>query len=219
LINGSPSLQVAGIATTGNSGLAKIEQLNPDLVFLDIQLPDISGVELLRMLHEKAVKVVIVSGYEQYAAIGYELCVVDYLRKPYGKERFEQMVERVVLKVRKREALFKNPAGLSVEEFVLVKSDQKNRHQKIYLSEISYIEVDKNLLTFHCVSEKIVTSTTMKEIEYLLPARFFLRIHKSFIIAVNHVSAFDNHDVILKSKVSLPIGATYQKKVLELLGK
>jgi two-component system, LytTR family, response regulator len=182
-----------------------------DLLFLDINLPELSGLQLLKSLPFKP-KVVFTTAYSEYGAESYEYDAIDYLIKPIRYERFLKAVnkaaEQVILKKSER-----NIADIPVanSDSVMIKSG--TQLFKIKLDQILYIEGAGNYMTFFTTDKKILSLLTMKDVLNLLPADRFIRIHKSYIVAFNHIDIVENHRVIIKSK-AIPIGITYRQQFL-----
>jgi two-component system, LytTR family, response regulator len=218
LISKTHCLQLKAIANNGMTALQLIKEHKPALLFLDMHLPDISGLEILRIVSSIDIKVIITSGYISYAIAGYEHNIIDYLLKPFTQERFLTAIQKIY-----QDSVWRYEINGSIrnnihpEDHILVKTDKKNRTRKIYLSEIDYIESDRNYLNVWCGKEKIVTLSTMKEIEEKLPDSLFIRPHYSFIVAINQIREFDSTEINLKNGKLIPIGRTHQKEILEVL--
>jgi len=177
---------------------------NIDVIFLDIQLPGISGMDFLRML-ESPPLVIITSAYDEHAIEAFDLEVFDYLLKPYSLARFTQTIDRI-------ERHF-NPSDKETDEVITVKEGWEYR--KFRFSELSYIESQKEYLIFRLSrGESHRTRMSMEEGMALFSPGKLLRIHRSFMVATNQIKAVTPREVILQTK-SLPIGRSYQKKVLD----
>ena len=161
--------------------LLKTEQ--PDLLFLDIEMPYLSGLDLLATLTNPP-KVIITSAYEQYALKGYELDVTDYLLKPIPFERFLKAVNKV-------HALLQKEVPTEVEDFFFVKSDKQMK--KVYFKDILFVEGLENYITIYTLTEKILVHSTMKNIINSLPGDLFIQTHRSYIVNVHRVNLVEGN--------------------------
>jgi DNA-binding LytR/AlgR family response regulator len=186
-----------------------------DLIFMDIQMPQITGIEFLKTL-KHAPKVIITTAYREYALDGFELDVVDYLLKPITFERFLKSVNKYYQMSQDDVQLVNNQNGDrgSDESFIYVKENKKVI--KIYLSEIKYIEGLSEYVQIYTDKRKVIVKTSLTQMEEKLPAEQFLRIHKSYIISVNKIEAFTANTIEIQNK-ELPIGRSYKNVVLNLL--
>lgn len=196
-IRQTPWLALAGICTDAVFAIDFLKKNHVDVLFLDIHLPQIKGLDMLALLPNPPL-VVLTTAYHQYALESYRYDVVDYLLKPYDFARFLEAVE----KVRRRIA----PAAQPPEAFFVPVNKQQVR---IAFRDIIYIESLKEYCKIHLAARYWVTQSTLTEMEEKLPADQFLRIHRSFIINVNQLTTFTATAVTL-GKITLPIGKTYQ---------
>ncbi len=213
----TPMLELAGTFTNPLEALGFLKNNPIDLVFLDIQMEDITGIQLLEIMKERP-HIILTTAYSEFALKGYELNVTDYLLKPISLERFLQAVDKVTDK------MFQHPSGNGHQamvtpapaerEFILVKAD--SMMQKVCFSEILYIEGMKDYLGIVTTEKRIMTLMNFNTIENLLPAQGFCRIHKSFIIALSRIDQIERNHVIIK-KQRIPIGESYRKAFFELL--
>jgi two-component system LytT family response regulator len=190
-----------------------------DILFLDVQMPELTGISLLKILKKKPM-VVLTTAYSQYALEGYELDVADYLLKPITFERFLKAVDKVVQRLENMlppRALPATPSEpVAAQPFVFVKDGTKL--VKVMLDEILYVEGLKDYVTIHTATQKIVSLQRMKALEEQLPADRFMRVHNSFIIALNAIDVITKNDVQIRG-VSIPIGETYRKAFRERIEK
>lgn len=197
------------------SPLAALEILRTqpvDILFLDIQMPEITGISLLKTLQRKPL-VILTTAYSQYALEGYELDVVDYLLKPITFERFLRAVD----KASQRMLTPSRPAAVSVEPnapFVFVKDGTKL--VKIRLEEILYVEGLKDYVTIHTKEKKVVTLQRLKALEDQLPVNKFIRVHHSYIIAVDAIDVIHKGEVQI-GNVFIPISDSYRKSFKEFI--
>lgn len=202
--------------------LAVIEVLrnNPvDILFLDVQMPEITGISLLKVLTKRPL-VILTTAYSEYALEGYELDVADYLLKPITFERFLKAIDRVTLRLEshvapaqdKTEKLSQDP----VKPFVFVKDGTKL--VKIMLDDILYVEGLKDYVTIHTKTQKVVSLQRLKTLEDQLPPDKFIRIHNSFIVALNAIDVIHKGDVQIRDAM-LPVGETYKKSFREFIDR
>lgn len=187
-------------------------QNNPvDLVFLDIQMPKLTGIDFLRNLPNPPL-VVFTTAFPEYAIEGYELNVLDYLLKPISFERFFKAVSKAQSFLNLRSKKEVTVAGL----YFFVKSNQKL--EKIMTDDILYIEALANYIILHTKTRKHIVYMSFKGIESQLPGDLFLKIHKSYIVALNAIQTIDNDEVILDGHI-LPISKSYRTAVMDRVGK
>lgn len=196
-----------------------------DLMFLDIQMPQVTGTEFLKSLNNPPM-VVFTTAYPNYAIEGFELDALDYLLKPIPMDRFMKAVNRAV----EMKNLFSStnpetaevvdrPAG-EKEDFVFVKSDKKL--VKIHYSDIIYIEGLKDYVIIRCKDTRVITLQTMKSLEARMPANIFKRIHRSYIVNLDEINAVVGNMVEVTEKgqsKNLPIGKNYKDELLEIVNK
>lgn len=203
------------VAGTCNNAIKALELLNKqkiDLLFLDIKMPQISGLELLKTLRHPP-KTILTTAYREYALDGFDLDVVDYLLKPVTFDRFFKAIERY-LRIEKHAI----PDLLSSSEvqFIYLKSGHK--YFKVDTRDVLYAESLKDYVNVH-TKERIITSKyKISDLEKELDGKGFLRIHRSFIVNLQHVSAFTASDVELHN-IELPIGDSYKALVYKIMGK
>ncbi|MCX6288072.1 MAG: LytTR family DNA-binding domain-containing protein [Bacteroidetes bacterium] len=211
-----PFLELAGRYTNAFDALKLMREKPVDLLFLDIQMPDITGIQFLKSLQQKPL-VIFTTAFSKYALEGFELDVIDYLLKPYSFERFLKAVNKahefLELQERAKEAK-KGPAFGS--HYLFVRADYKL--VKIDIQEILYIEGLKDYVKIYCGEKPVLTQMSMKAIEEKLPTHDFIRVHRSFIVA------FDKIDFIHKSFISIkgreiPLSDNYKDNFLSLVQK
>lgn len=203
------SLELVGSYTDPVLALSEIRSGMPDLIFMDIQMPDIDGLELSAMLPDK-VKVVFTTAFMEYALKSYEVEAVDYLLKPIRYQKFLEAVSKVERRmgvVRTSENDHKERKSV----FVKVEGEFRN----IYIDDIMYVSGMKDYVMIHLVSEQepLVTHITMKTIEDMLPSNMFMRVHRSHIVALGKITAVDSYGDIFLGSVSVPVSETYRKDV------
>jgi len=186
-----------------------------DLMFMDIQMPQITGIEFLKILKNPP-KVIITTAYREYALDSFELDVVDYLLKPITFERFLKSVNKFyqVSQEETQSVATVSDVIQSDEAFIYVKENK--RVIKVNLNEILYIEGLSEYVQIYTDKKKIITKTSMTSLEEKLPTDSFLRIHKSFIVSMSRIEAFTAHTIEVPGK-ELPIGRSYKNLVLNAL--
>ena len=213
-------LETFEIVKICNNALIAFEHLqsNPvDLVFLDIQMPKISGLEFLKALQNPP-KVIIVTAHREYAYEGFELDVVDYLLKPVSFERFLKAINKYNSIINDTIQSENDPDHVfkSANEFIWVRADRKN--VKISVNDINYIEGLKDYVKIFVNDNMIISKIPLKKMEQKLPADRFIRIHRSYLISALKISAYNNDGIEIGS-VMLPIGKNYRDSVLSFLEK
>lgn len=192
----------------GCDAFEAIEVLNTeavDLVFIDIQMPQLTGIELIQLFNQKH-NFIITSAYSEYALDAYQFHVIDFLLKPVTFNRFYQSIE----KYNRWQETFQNR---ETDNFLFVKADRK--HYKIATDSIMYIEGLKDYIRIHTETEKIIVLENMKDILEKLPQNQFVRIHRSYIIPFSKIKLIDGYQIQLSNGVYLSVGETYRKLVSE----
>ena len=203
------------VAKCGNAIEAQkqLQSHSIDLMFLDINMPQISGIDFIKTMR-KAPEIILTTAYREYALESYDLDVVDYLLKPVSFDRFFKAVNRYLesrgsnFQVKTDDQNKNRQGSLLVKECKMVK--------KVNLAEIMWIEGYSEYVKIHTLNGRIVTKLTLGELEENLPSQEFLRIHKSYIVALNAITAF-SASVIQISDKELPIGRNYKNSVLKAL--
>jgi DNA-binding LytR/AlgR family response regulator len=208
-IKQTPMLTLVGTSTNPIEALQILATQKVDLVFLDIHMPELSGIDFIKTLNGKS-KVILTTAYSEFALEGYELDVVDYLLKPIRLPRFLAAVQKVA------KSLKEEDVQEVEDDYIFVKTESKGKLLKINLGEIDYIEGMKNYVAIHSGGSKIMVYTAMKEIEDRLPAKQFMRIHKSFIIRIDRITGIEGNRVLLKNvHADIMIGENYKNELME----
>lgn len=208
----TPGLEVA-VACKSPIRAIEILQSEPiDLLFLDIQMPILSGLNLLKSVSRKPVTI-FTTAYPQHALEAFDLDAVDYLLKPYSFERFSHAVEKAFVLLRQRS----EQQASQAEGHLTVKADRQ--WVKIPIADIRYIEGWKEYVKIYTENEKVVTLESLNNLEATLPAAHFLRVHKSFIVAKNRVQKLDGETLVLIGNAHVPVARARKKEVVaELFG-
>ena len=186
-----------------------------DLMFMDIQMPQITGIEFLKTLKHPP-KVIITTAYREYALEGFELDVVDYLLKPITFERFLKSVNKYYQMIQDDVKLIPNIGAEKMTEESFIYAKENKKVVKLYLSEIRYIEGLSEYVQIFTDKKKIITKTSMSQMEEKLPNKKFLRIHKSYIVSLGRIEAFTANTIEIQGK-ELPIGRSFKNGVLSAL--
>lgn len=206
-----PFLNLIATTTSSIEALSKIEQQNIDLVFMDIQMPDLTGLQLSKIVKGKT-NIIFTTAYPQFALQSYEVDAIDYLLKPFEFERFYE----AVLKVKSSFHSEVKELQKEVDDFIFIKTDGKNNFEKVYVKDICYIEGLKNYVAIHLKNKQIITNNTLKNIEDFLPTSEFVKTHKSYIVSLRHISKTDSLCVFINEKC-IPIGDTYKKELFDII--
>jgi two-component system, LytTR family, response regulator len=210
-------LQLINSTTQPLEALQTIQQQAIDLAFLDINMPGITGLELAKALRGQC-KVIFTTGYSQFVsdALDLDVEVVDYLLKPIALPRFIRAVQRAMPPL---PAPATPPKGYSLEhDYIFVKVQQQRNLQKIEMAEIDYVEAMRNYMAIHHCGQKTVTLLTMKQMEEALPQKYFVRVQKSFIVALHKIASIKGNTIRLKnSEATITLGNTYKAQLEEAL--
>lgn len=206
-----PNLKLVASCKNAFEVMEVIEKEMVDVLFLDINMPKLSGLSLLKTMKKKP-EVIITTAYSEYAVEGFELSVTDYLLKPFSLERFLQ----AVLKVTQKEIVVEEIANSKeLKTTLFVKSDKKII--KLNTDEINHVEAYGNYIKIF-TNTMILTPQTLSDFVDKLP-NSFLRIHKSFVINFNELKLIEGNQVVLQNDTKLPIGKSYRRSVLEKIGR
>lgn len=213
-------LELVGTYRNAPEAVEALRTREVDVMFLDIRLPGMSGLNFLRSLPDPPL-VVLTTAYAEYALESYEFNVIDYLLKPISFERFSRAVHKILdgrLFTQAGKEQYRSAAdqGLSVTDHIFIRSNSK--FFKVNFSEILYVQAMKDYLKIHTAEYTLVTHQTMNELEKTLPGRQFMRVHKSYIVALAHIKAIYGNSVEL-GKITIPIGINYKETVMGLVGK
>lgn len=206
-----PFLQLQGICSDAIYAMEILQKEKVDVVFLDIHLPKLKGMQFIKALKEPP-QIIITTAYQEYALQGYELNVVDYLLKPIEFSRFLMAVN----KVKKPAAAPPTAASTAPPERMHLFFNVSKKMVKVYLDEILYIESLKEYIRIVTPDKTILTKFQLGQIEELLAKNNFLRVHRSFIVSKNKIDAFTATDVEING-TPIPIGRSYKELVMRVL--
>ncbi len=205
-----PYLELVGKCENPLSAMAILRNQTIDILFLDIQMPELTGVEMLKLIPQKPV-VIFTTAYPSYALEGYQLNVTDYLLKPYSFDRFVQAVNKASEMVRLKKGNIESNQAAEIKDYFLVNSDHKVI--KIKYTDLVYVESMREYVAYHTKAQgRILSLMSLKKLEIDLPADRFLRIHKSYIVSTEQVTALEGNLVHIGDE-KIPIGASYKEQV------
>jgi two-component system LytT family response regulator len=205
-VNKIPYLNLMASFDNGFEAIGFLSEHDVDLIFLDIKMDELTGIQLLESLERKPY-VIVTTAYSEYALKGYELNVADYLLKPFTIERFIQAVEKVSFNLERNHT--------DNRDFFFVKTDY--RIEKIFFNDVLFIEGMRDYRSIHTESKKILTLQTFGFLEKELPKSLFCRVHKSFIVTLNKIDLIERNRIKIKDKM-IPISETYKENFYNLIG-
>ncbi|MDE6271964.1 MAG: LytTR family DNA-binding domain-containing protein [Muribaculaceae bacterium] len=209
-----PALDLKSVFPGSREALQWMESNSADLVFLDIEIPGIKGIDLAALLPDDTM-VVFTTAYSEYAVSSYDLDAVDYLLKPFDAVRFDRAVQKALMRMAARRA------QSYTEPFSAITLRADRKFVNINPDNIIYIEGEKDYVRIHTDSGRIISRITIKSMLERLPPSLFLRIHKSYVINMSRVKAYDNSCVIIHSdsqpsgQIELPVGAAFRSDMQE----
>lgn len=221
-----PFLELVGTALDPLQALEQLRENKAELVFLDIHMPNLSGLDMMRMIPHSC-KVILTTAYSEFAVKGFELEALDYLLKPISFERFLRAAQRALAASQPPAAETAQPEKAAHPEktgfpemendFLFVKTETKGKMIKVKFSEIMYIEGLKNYVSIFTQEERIVTYTSFIQLEELLPPSF-MRVHKSYIVPLDKIKAVDGNQILLYNmKNYIPMGESYRSTFFNAL--
>ena len=198
--------EICGTSTDAIEAFNFLKTHQPDLLFLDIEMPDLNGLELIESIELKS-EVIITTAYREYAVEGFEHNVLDYLVKPIPLKRFLKSIDKFLQQKETSKSDKKEHPS-----HIFVKADRKTI--KVELLDILYVEGVKDYVKIVLPNQKILTKISIGNFYELLPSTQFLRVHKSFVVAKNKITAFTAHDIEI-GKTEIPIGRVYKAAFLK----
>ncbi|MBY0542535.1 MAG: LytTR family DNA-binding domain-containing protein [Sphingobacteriaceae bacterium] len=223
-----PFLQLVKRTENAIEALQLVQAGGIDLVFLDIQMPELTGIQFLKIATGKS-NYILTTAYSQYALESYDLNVSDYLLKPIAFDRFYKAVEKVHNLVQKADSTVVSNSEPTVipsvtaaapvqqaQDFIFVKTEHKI--QKIELDDILYIEGLKDYISIFTKTERVITLQNMKKMEETLPKGEFIRVHKSYIISIDKIESIERSRITIAKKI-IPIGDTYRDEFFKLIDR
>lgn len=204
----TPFLQLAGQTTEPLTAIDLVQQGAAELLFLDIQMPELTGLQLMKVIGHKC-KAILTTAYPDYALDGYELDVIDYLLKPITFDRFLVAAHKALERLRPSLPLVQPVAAAApAPNYIFVKTEYKI--QKLDLADILYLEGLRDYVAIHTRNGKILTQQSMKSFQEQLPEDNFIRVHKSYLIAIDKIRFIERNRIVI-TDTYIPVGETYQE--------
>lgn len=200
-------------------GLQFVNNNNVDLIYLDINMPNLNGMSFLSLMKSNS-KVILTTAYAEYALESYKYDVVDYLMKPISFENFLKATMKALGQQQAEQSqAAPQPQSMPVEDYIMVQTENKGKYKKINFSEINYAEAMLNYAAIVTLKdEHIVLHISMKELIEKLPSNLFIRIHKSYIVALKQIKHIEAGEVVLlKDEQKLPLGITFKDNLFNML--
>jgi len=206
-------LELVSSSTNPVEALQTVITEHIDLVFLDIQMPELSGMDFIKAINGKA-KVILTTAYSEFAIEGFDLEVVDYLLKPVRFPRFLTAVQKAVKLINEKPVA----AEAGDKDYIFVKTESKGKLLKINLADIEYIEGMKNYVAIYRGGQKTLVYTNLKDLALHLPSKQFIRVHKSFIIPIDRITGIEGNMILLKNvSAEVLIGEGYKAELMEIV--
>jgi len=199
-----PFLALEASFTNAFDAIPYLKKKNIDLIFLDIKMPDISGIEFIKCFSTPPM-VIFTTAYSEYAVQGFELDAIDYLLKPFSLARFTKSCNKALDTLSLRNG--------NSEKFIFVKTGYED--EKVFIEDILYLEADGNYVSFVLKNKKLLSRQSLTDISAILPENNFVRIHRSFIISLNKIDKIGRQEITIAG-TAIPIGASYEEKLSEI---
>jgi DNA-binding LytR/AlgR family response regulator len=209
----TPFLTLLKATTSPMEALEWIRREKTDLLFLDIQMEGLSGLQFLNITG-KVCPVILTTAYSEYAIAGYEYQVADYLLKPYSFERFLKAVNQVYQSTMEASPKTETVVPAEGPDHIFVKGDAKNKFHRLALADICYVEGLRNYVRFHCQDSTVITLQNLKDLEAQLPSSNFIRVHRSYLINMDHLQQVEGNYLTVHGK-QIPLGSSYRGRFLE----
>ncbi|MBK1897058.1 LytR/AlgR family response regulator transcription factor [Chryseobacterium paridis] len=207
LIHEVSKMEILGEFSNAPSALDFLKDNSVDLIFLDIEMPLMNGLEFVEML-PKHTLIIFTTAYSQYALKSYELEAVDYLLKPIDKQRLKKAVEKAILYAELLSTdTIKNTVESNTVDFLFIKAER--RFYKISFADIKYIEGLKDYVVIHTQNQKLITAMNLKTIHQKISSNSFIRVSKSYVVNIDYIDSFDNHNIYIGDS-EIPIGEVYK---------
>lgn len=201
----TPNLSLIAAFKNPIDAISLIQTETIDIAFIDVQMPNLTGLQFLKLLDKKT-KVVLCTAYSEYAIDGYELNVVDYLLKPISFDRFLRAVKKIE---ENSQPTIQNNVNKTVDEYIFVKAESKGKFIKINLRDILFIEGLGNYQKIQLTDNQIVCQLKMKNLEDQLSTGGFVRVHKSFLVPLNKISQIEGNKIMIDTH-KIPIGDNFK---------
>jgi two-component system LytT family response regulator len=219
-------IEVIQECNDGFEGLKAIQQYQPDLIFLDVQMPKINGFEMLELV-DQSPAVIFTTAFDEYAIKAFEAHAVDYLLKPFNKDRFNKAVEKYLAQApgaasaKKTEEVLETANSPAQHERIVVKTGTKVKI--IPVQDVQYLAADDDYVSVYTAEGSFLKNKTMNFFEQMLDPRYFVRVHRSYMIAIQQITRIDPYEkdahlAILKSGAKIPVSKTGYVKLKQVLG-
>jgi DNA-binding LytR/AlgR family response regulator len=211
-----PQLELAGASATAMDALDVILHEKVDILLTDIQMPGMTGIELVKMI-DRIPAVIFTTAYSEYAVEGFELSALDYLLKPVSFSRFVQAIHKAIDMIDTKLKASMSAHDLSAtdtKDYISIKADHKM--YKINFEDLIYIEGQSEYVTFHTKHRNITAYYALKNLELELPENHFIRVHKSYIVSIKHIEYVETHQLSVAGN-RIPVGGIYRDRVMKLL--
>ena len=211
-VSKTPLLKLLGLYKNPIEAMSILKSGQVDILFLDIQMPEINGVDFLKTIGNKPCTI-FTTAYSEFALEGYELEVTDYLVKPFSFERFLQAVNKATRQVdlERRDTGSAESPSVS-KDYILLHADHKI--YKVALDDIQYIEGLKEYVSYYTEDKRIIVLQSLRSIEENLPSEDFIRVHRSYIVPIRKISALEGNQISVGGKL-IPIGRSYRESVIQ----
>lgn len=207
LIKEASTIEILGDFSNALTALEFLKTKDVDLIFLDIEMPLVTGLEFAEQLPKQSL-IIFTTAYSQYALKSYELDAIDYLLKPIEKHRLEKAIQKAELYNQLlSQSTIKNTIESNTNDFLFIKSDR--RFYKLNFDEIKFIEGLKDYVVIHTKTQKLITAMNLKTTHQKLPAQNFLRVSKSYVVNINFIDSFDNHNIFVDES-EIPLGEVFR---------
>lgn len=208
LIKELSKVEVIGVFSNALAALDFLKTNEVDLIFLDIEMPKVSGLEFAAQISGQTL-IIFTTAYAQYALKSYELDAIDYLLKPIDSSRLEKAICKAVAYQSLLSESTKSTFEGSTEDFLMIKSER--RYYKIRFKDIRFIEGLKDYVVIYTQTKKLITAMNLKNIHQKIPSDSFLRVSKSYVVNLNAIDSFDNHTIYI-DEFEVPIGEVYKQE-------
>ncbi|HMK07375.1 MAG TPA: LytTR family DNA-binding domain-containing protein [Flavobacterium sp.] len=212
-IDATPMLEIAGECHHAMGAFDFMQKHKVDLIFLDINMPRLTGIEFLKALPAPP-RVIFTTAHREFAVEGFELGAVDYLLKPYSLDRFLRAVHRAIHPEQISHSTSNEPSTTVAERFLYVRAERKM--VKIMVDDIQYIESLKDYVRIILRDRQVITKQTITALEEMLPEKEFMRVHRSFIVAMKKIDSYNLTSVFI-GKTELPVGPLYRHEISKRL--
>jgi len=211
LVDESPQLTCLGAFNQAHAASLFLESNTVDLIFLDIKMPGVNGIEFARTIPRQTL-VIFVTAYAEFALDSYEVEAVDFLVKPIDEKRFHKAIEKAAAYHVLLKNFDKNTTESITGDYIFVKADR--RFVKINFADVTFVEALKDYVIIHTAGQRVITRMNLKNINEQLPSAMFLRVSKSYIINITHITSFDNNSIMVGAN-EIFIGESYRSRFFD----